>query len=57
MFVDQVDTEGAVGSVASGAMVAAGDSGYGAELNEVRSFVTASKVGAAKRARIRWWAR
>ena len=56
VFVDQVDAESAVGGVTDGAAVAAVDSGYGAELDVVRSFVTASKVGAAKRARIRWWA-
>ena len=57
VFIDQVVAEGAVGGVADGAAVAAIDSGNGAKLDVVRSFVTASKTGAAKRARIRWWAR
>ena len=56
MFVDQMGTEGAVGGVTDGAAVAAVNSRYGAELDVVRSFVTASKTGAAKRAQIRWWA-
>ena len=57
VFVDQVYTEGAIGGVTDGATVAAIDSGYGTELDVIRPFVTASKVGAAKRTRIRWWAR
>ena len=57
VFIDQVDAEGPVGGVADGATVAAVNSGYGAELDVIRSFVTASKTGVAKRARIRWWAR
>ena len=56
MFVDQVDTKGAICGVADGAVVATVDSGYGAELDVIGPFVTASKIGAAKRARIRWWA-
>ena len=57
MFIDQMGTEGSVGGVTDGATVAMVDSRYGAELDVIRSFVTASKTGAAKRARIRWWAR
>ena len=56
MFIDQMDTKGAVGGVMDGATVATVDSRYGAELDVIRSFVTASKVDAAKRARICWWA-
>ena len=57
VFVDQVVVEGAICGVADGAAVATVDSGYGAELDMIGFFVTASKIGAAKRARIRWWAR
>ena len=54
MLVDKVVTEGMIGCVTDGAVVAAIDTRYGAVLNVIQPFVTMGENGVAEGARIRW---